>query len=124
VNAEALAFTVASLIRANGKTATLRRPTVDEWDETTRMLTPGEPVDYQIDVVEGSLRLGEIASLQRIQGLAVTVSDKRLMVAAEGIPEPLLSDSIIVGGREMAIAHVRTVTAVDTPLYYEVQCRG
>lgn len=111
-----LAATALRLIERAGQAGQLRRPTSTGPKHTP---VPGEPLLYPARFVITKFEASEI------DGTRVLATDKKALVAAEGLAVyPALSDELVeANGRGYRIADVDTLMPATTPLVYVLQVR-
>jgi len=85
---------------------------VNPWDAPG-----GEPEQFTIPAIVGSFKRG------LVDGTLIRATDKRVMLASEGI-EPTTADKVVIGGITHAIVSVMPLAPSGVDLMYEVQARA
>jgi len=117
-----MAATALRLLAQFGQTVTIRRVTGGSVNPVTGAVVSGSTVDTEATAVMQDYSLQDSARANMTETL-IQKDDKKFIVAASGIPVPLLTDKIIAGGLTWNIVNVKQTNPAGTPLVYEIQGR-
>ena len=61
--------------------------------------------------------------VKAMQNSLIEAGDKRILIAAKGVTEPKIADTVTVGDKVYTVAEVTNLNPNTTPLIYEVRGR-
>jgi len=108
--------TAAVLIQEFGQAMQLRRSSGGAFDPVTGAVTGGADTDIPVTGIVVAY------SLEEIDGTRVQQGDLRATLTAA--QEPVLTDRLVIGGKEHEIISIEAKNPAGTPLVYVLQVRA